>query len=106
MRIQLPVKLQLPAQHSEALALRLPTDEVQDACANVDCTPPNKCLLPPGTCKDGSCWWYPQPSGTDCGDGKVCDSIGQCVEPPVTPAPAPGAACSFSLGPALLAGLG
>ena len=51
---------------------------VADSCEGVDCTPPNACLLPPGTCIKGSCWWYPAEAGTKCGGGNKCDASGNC----------------------------
>ncbi|GAB4818240.1 hypothetical protein N2152v2_005286 [Parachlorella kessleri] len=70
------------------------------ACKGVTCESPSPCLQDPGNCRDGTCWWYPQPVGTACGAGKECSSAGECVAASTLPAGALNGVCYWFPKPA------
>lgn len=51
---------------------------VDGGCDSAMCTSPPACRGTPGTCGAGGCQYPLLPEGTDCGDGGVCNAVGQC----------------------------
>ncbi|MEW6431683.1 MAG: hypothetical protein AB1730_09240 [Myxococcota bacterium] len=69
---------------------------VDGGCDPAMCTSPPVCQGLPGTCGATGCQYVQLPEGTDCGDGGVCNAVGQCGEN-VCPFRPNGSSCNDGL---------
>ena len=50
-----------------------------DPCSGVVCEPSEQCLVSPGTCSEGECFFDPAPDGTACDDGDPATAADHCL---------------------------